>query len=106
MVVDVARADQSPLPPVFPGYCFFFGPWAARDAAWATRTVWKLIEVRPGAMRKQSEAGVRFAACQNTMRRRNISKEDLLPFVGTVDSGVAEVVRKQEEGWAYLKGGS
>ena len=49
--------------------------------------------------------GVMFAACQNTMRRQHVTKEDLFPFVITVDSGVAEVVRKQEAGWAYLKAG-
>ena len=49
--------------------------------------------------------GVVFAACQNTMRRQQVTKEDLFPFVITVDSGVAEVVRKQEAGWAYLKAG-
>ncbi len=49
---------------------------------------------------------VKFVACENTMKRRNISKEDLLPASGTVDSGVAEVVRSQEAGWSYLKSGS
>jgi intracellular sulfur oxidation DsrE/DsrF family protein len=34
-----------------------------------------------------------------------VTQADLLPFVTTVDSGVAEVVRKQEAGWAYLKSG-
>jgi intracellular sulfur oxidation DsrE/DsrF family protein len=29
-----------------------------------------------------------------------------LPGVGTVDSGVAEVVRLQEAGWSYVKSGS
>ncbi len=53
-----------------------------------------------------SRGGVTFAACQNTMRQRHIAKQDLLPFVVTVDSGVAELVRKQEAGWAYLKAGS
>ncbi len=49
--------------------------------------------------------GVVFAACQNTMRRQHVTKEDLFSFVITVDSGVAEVVRKQEAGWSYLKAG-
>ena len=40
----------------------------------------------------------RFVACENSMRRMKITKEDLLPGTGTVDSGVAEVVRKQEAG--------
>ena len=49
--------------------------------------------------------GVVFAACQNSMRRQHISKDELFPFVIVVDSGVAEVVRKQEAGWSYLKVG-
>jgi hypothetical protein len=56
-------------------------------------------------MAKMAAAGVRFAACENTMRRLKLQKSDLFDFVVTVDSGVAEVVRKQEAGWAYLKGG-
>lgn len=53
-----------------------------------------------------SGAGVCFAACENTMRRMNLKLEDLMPFATTVDSGVAEVVRKQEAGWSYIKSGS
>lgn len=53
-----------------------------------------------------SDAGVGFAACENTMRRLNLKREDLMPFVTTVDSGVAEVVRKQEAGWSYIKSGT
>lgn len=46
---------------------------------------------------------VTFVACQNTMQRLQITKADLLPIAGTVDSGVAEVVRLQEAGWSYIK---
>ncbi len=49
---------------------------------------------------------VKFLACENTMRRMQVSKEDLLPAAGTVDSGVAEVVRLQEAGYSYIKSGS
>jgi intracellular sulfur oxidation DsrE/DsrF family protein len=56
-------------------------------------------------MQDEHGKGVVFAACENTMRKQNVTKEHLLPFAVTVDSGVAEVVRKQEAGWAYLKGG-
>ena len=56
-------------------------------------------------MRGLAAKGVVFAACENTMKKKNVTKADLLPFVTTVDSGVAEVVRKQEAGWAYLKSG-
>ena len=53
-----------------------------------------------------AKTGPRFVACENTMRRQQVKKEDILPEAGTVDSGVAEVVRKQEAGWSYIKSGS
>ncbi|MDP1660595.1 MAG: DsrE family protein [Phycisphaerales bacterium] len=51
-------------------------------------------------------AGVVFAACENTMKRKNVTKEQLMTFAVTVDSGIAEVVRKQEQHWSYIKSGS
>jgi intracellular sulfur oxidation DsrE/DsrF family protein len=39
------------------------------------------------------------------MKRKQLTKDDLLPFAITVDSGVAEVVRKQAAGWSYIKSG-
>lgn len=47
--------------------------------------------------------GVLFKACENTIRERKIDRATILPQVGIVPSGVAEVVLKQEAGWAYLK---
>jgi intracellular sulfur oxidation DsrE/DsrF family protein len=47
--------------------------------------------------------GVRFAACENTLRDKSIPKEDLLPGVATVPSGVVEVIRKQQEGYGCFK---
>lgn len=47
--------------------------------------------------------GVRFAACENTLRDKSIPKESLLPGVVTVPSGAVEVVRKQQEGYGYFR---
>jgi intracellular sulfur oxidation DsrE/DsrF family protein len=47
--------------------------------------------------------GVRFAACENTMREKSVAKKGLLPGVETVPSGAVEVVRKQQEGCGYFK---
>ena len=62
------------------------------------------------AMRERLQAiagsGVRFAACENTMQRMRVTADDLISFATPVDSGVAEVVRKQEAGWSYVKSGS
>ena len=49
--------------------------------------------------------GVVFAACNNTMRRRNLTKEDLLSAAQVVPSAMIELTRKQEKKWAYVKGG-
>lgn len=56
-------------------------------------------------MKKLSEDGIVFAACENTMKKKNVTKDQLVPFATTTDSGVAEVVRKQEAGWSYIKSG-
>lgn len=41
-------------------------------------------------------------ACRNAMKMRRVKTEELFPFAGQVDSGIAEMVRKQESGWAYI----
>jgi intracellular sulfur oxidation DsrE/DsrF family protein len=48
--------------------------------------------------------GIVFAACNNTMKRRNITKADLLPTAIVVPSAMIELTLKQEKGWAYVKG--
>lgn len=48
---------------------------------------------------------VNFAACENTMEKYKVTKQDLLPKVTTVPSGMAEIILKQEAGWIYVKGG-
>lgn len=57
-------------------------------------------------MKKLAGEGVVFAACENTMAKKNVTKDQLLPFATTVDSGVGEVVRKQEAGYSYIKSGT
>jgi intracellular sulfur oxidation DsrE/DsrF family protein len=47
-----------------------------------------------------------FVACQNTMDR--VSHEQsvtarLLPGVVVIDSGVAQIMRRQQQGWAYIR---
>jgi len=52
-----------------------------------------------------TKLGVIFNACENTMNKYGIRKDMLIPAVGSVPSGVAELVIKQAEGWSYLKTG-
>jgi intracellular sulfur oxidation DsrE/DsrF family protein len=50
-----------------------------------------------------TKEGVVFVACENSMKKYNINKADLLSAALTIPSGVAELVLKQEQGWSYLK---
>ncbi|SPF47138.1 conserved hypothetical protein [Candidatus Desulfosporosinus infrequens] len=47
--------------------------------------------------------GVKFAACSNSMRQRGITKAELVEFVQIVPSGIGELVKKQSQGWAYIR---
>jgi intracellular sulfur oxidation DsrE/DsrF family protein len=47
--------------------------------------------------------GIDFVVCENTMRERKVSKEQLLPEAGFVKMGVGEIILKQEAGWSYIK---
>ena len=58
-----------------------------------------------GDIQLLASQGIKFNACQNTMRKHNITTDMLLNVASTVPSGVVEVVTKQEEGWSYLKSG-
>ena len=49
--------------------------------------------------------GVRFVACEQTMKIQKLEKSDILPEAGFVERGVVHVVERQEEGWAYIKAG-
>ena len=49
------------------------------------------------------KGGVKVSACENTMRGQKLTKEDMNPAVGYVPSGAAEIMIRQDEGWAYLR---
>jgi len=49
------------------------------------------------------KSGVRVNACQNTMSGMKLTPADMLPEIGYVPSGVVEVMRKQQQGWAYIR---
>lgn len=49
-------------------------------------------------------AGVQFRVCEITLRERGLRREQFLPEVKFVPSGVAEIARlQQREGYAYLR---
>ena len=58
------------------------------------------------AQMHEEYANLRFAACQNTidrMERETGVAPHLLPQAVIVDSGVAQIIRLQQRGWAYIR---
>lgn len=53
-------------------------------------------------VKKLQDQGVILAMCENTMRERNISRDDLFPFISYVPSGNGELIIRQQEGWAFM----
>ncbi|MDQ0150799.1 DsrE family protein [Eubacterium multiforme] len=50
-----------------------------------------------------SNKGVVFAACNNSLNKMKINKDELCDFVKVVPAGVMELIKKQNEGYAYVK---
>ncbi len=48
-------------------------------------------------------AGVKVMACEVTMKARHLTAQDLLPRVDFVPSGAVELIRRQQEGYAYIR---
>jgi len=48
------------------------------------------------------KTGVKVVGCENTMKGFKLSKDEMLATIGYVAAGVTELMKKQEEGWAYI----
>lgn len=62
---------------------------------------------RDGELSERVEAlgrrGVRLAACGNTMSAQELGPGDLVEGAEVVPSGVGELVRREAEGWLYVR---
>jgi intracellular sulfur oxidation DsrE/DsrF family protein len=63
----------------------------------------KLDAVTNSRISEAVKAGVQVSACENTMRGQKLARADMHPNVSYVPAGVTEIVRRQQEGWAYLR---
>ena len=52
---------------------------------------------------KMQLKGVSFIGCEFTMKQRNITKSDLVPFAKTVPYALVEIIKKQQDNWIYVK---
>ena len=58
------------------------------------------ISNRVGAAVK---SGVQIVACENTMTAQKITKAEMNPAISYVPAGVVELMKRQREGWAYIR---
>jgi intracellular sulfur oxidation DsrE/DsrF family protein len=47
--------------------------------------------------------GVRLIACANSMKTADMSKKDMATVFEIVPAGISHLVRRQHEGWAYVR---
>jgi uncharacterized protein len=47
--------------------------------------------------------GVVFAACNNSLRNKNIDPKRVIPEAIIVPVAILELTKKQEAGWSYIK---
>lgn len=51
------------------------------------------------------QQGVNILVCKNTLDSIKLSENEVLSFTTIIPSSVAHLVKRQMEGWAYLKAG-
>ncbi|MFZ6735675.1 DsrE family protein [Undibacterium sp. Ji42W] len=47
--------------------------------------------------------GAHIVICENTMRAQKITKSDMLDNLDYVEAGVSQLIRRQQQGYAYIK---
>ena len=49
------------------------------------------------------KAGIKVVACETTLKAMKLDHADMLPNIGYVPAGVVELMRKQQQGYAYIR---
>lgn len=65
-------------------------------------TAYKKDQPYESLLQELQAKGVLLVECENTLRERKISKEELFPFIHYTPSGNGELIIKQAEGWSYI----
>lgn len=50
-----------------------------------------------------TNSGVFIAACANTMKAQKLAPEDMHPAAKIVPAGVVEIIKREREGYAYIR---
>ena len=63
----------------------------------------KLDSVVNSRVADLSKAGIKVVACENTMRNQKLVAADMHPAAGYATSGVVHIMKRQSEGWSYVR---
>jgi uncharacterized protein len=63
----------------------------------------KMDSAVAGRIDEAKNANVKIVACENTMKSLKLTKDDMLPNTNYVPAGVVELMKKQKEGYAYIR---
>ena len=56
-----------------------------------------------GRLAEALDNSVGLMACENTMRNTKVTKADMYGGISYVDAGVVHIMKRQREGWAYIR---
>src|SRR5450759_120318 len=63
----------------------------------------KMDSVIASRIEESKQAGVAIVACQNTMKNMKLTNDDMPTNTSYVPSGVVEIIKKEREGYAYIR---
>jgi intracellular sulfur oxidation DsrE/DsrF family protein len=49
------------------------------------------------------KSGIKVVACENTMTAQKLAVADMLPDLAYVPAGVSQLMKRQQQGWAYIR---
>jgi intracellular sulfur oxidation DsrE/DsrF family protein len=49
------------------------------------------------------QSGISIVACENTMTAQKINKADMHDAISYVPAGVIQLMKRQQQGWAYIR---
>ena len=56
-----------------------------------------------GGLAQALDDNVGLIACENTMTNTKTTKSDMYSGIGYVKAGVTHIMKRQKEGWAYIR---
>ena len=54
-------------------------------------------------VRDAAKSGAQIIACENTMRRQKLGKDDMLEGLRFVPAGIVQIIERQKQGWTVIR---